>query len=230
MTDQSRTSVPVPGAAIPRGASGLRATPMRFAAAITASVALLAGCSSEGATTGWEEQVRTTAQLQSLLGPNEYDPAAPEAKRLLAAHVSAPIEYRLLPPIGGNHNPAWATCRLYESPITDELAVHSLEHGAAWVTVKSYPSLEPGAKDLLEELTSTNPYLLVSPYPAQKTALVLSAWGSRLELDSFDAKTVREFVKAYANGPQTPEPGAPCQGGVEGTLSVEDVSSMTGMP
>ena len=40
------------------------------------------------------------------------------------------------PPVGGDHNPVWMNCDgdVYKKPIPDVNAVHSLEHGAVWVT------------------------------------------------------------------------------------------------
>ena len=39
-----------------------------------------------------------------------------------------------------------------------------------------------------------------------------SAWGLQLKADSAADPAVAAFVQAYANGPQSPEPGAPCTG------------------
>ncbi|MPZ29305.1 MAG: DUF3105 domain-containing protein, partial [Micromonosporaceae bacterium] len=43
--------------------------------------------------------------------------------------------------------------------------------------------------------------------------VVASAWGKQLPLDSADDPRLKEFVRTFAQGPQTPEPGAPCTGG-----------------
>ena len=34
----------------------------------------------------------------------------------------------------GEHNPVWQNCGFYNKPVRDESAVHSLEHGAVWIT------------------------------------------------------------------------------------------------
>jgi hypothetical protein len=51
------------------------------------------------------------------------------------AHTTEDVEYPESPPYGGDHDPAWADCTgtVYPEPIRSENAVHSLEHGAAWV-------------------------------------------------------------------------------------------------
>jgi len=41
------------------------------------------------------------------------------------------------PPSGGDHNPVWLTCGAYSQQPPDEYAVHSLEHGAVWITYGS---------------------------------------------------------------------------------------------
>src|SRR5215217_3837704 len=53
-----------------------------------------------------------------------------------AAHVQGPIEYPQVPPVGGPHNPIWVNCGVYEQPVPSEMAVHSLEHGAVWITYR----------------------------------------------------------------------------------------------
>ncbi len=51
-------------------------------------------------------------------------------------HSGADVDYPESPPYGGDHDLAWADCTgtIYPEPIRSENAVHSLEHGAVWVT------------------------------------------------------------------------------------------------
>ncbi len=78
-------------------------------------------------------------------------------------HVETDVEYAQNPPAGGDHLPAprWQDCGFYDAPVQDESAVHSLEHGAVWITY--YPDLPAEQVAELEELAADNPYLLVSP-------------------------------------------------------------------
>jgi hypothetical protein len=44
--------------------------------------------------------------------------------------------------------------------------------------------------------------------------VVASAWGKQLRLDGAGDPRLERFVSAFQQGPQTPEPGAACTGGV----------------
>ncbi len=41
-------------------------------------------------------------------------------------HVETPVTYAQNPPAGGEHNPAWLNCGVYDQPVPSENAVHSL--------------------------------------------------------------------------------------------------------
>lgn len=119
------------------------------------------------------------------------------------------IDYELTPPVGGHHNTTPLNCGIYTEPVPSHHAVHSLEHGAVWLTY------EPGiAEDELAELESLadQPYMLLSPFPDQGAPVKATAWGLQLSLDEFDSDQLRLFVREYRQGPQTPEPGALCAG------------------
>ncbi len=44
--------------------------------------------------------------------------------------------------------------------------------------------------------------------------VVLTAWGIQLEVESVDDDRIAGFIDLYQRGSQTPEPGAPCTGGI----------------
>ena len=128
-------------------------------------------------------------------------------------HVRHDVEYPTAPPAGGPHLGIWLNCGFYSVPVLDELAVHSLEHGAVWVTYRS--DVPAGALSELAALATRLPYLLVSPYEAQDSPLVLTAWARQLPLDSLDDARFERFLDVYLfDGPTTPEPGAACSGAV----------------
>jgi len=117
-----------------------------------------------------------------------------------------------LPPVGGDHDPVPQKCGIYSRPIAASNAVHSLEHGAVWITYR--PDVDAQQIDTLTALTRTEPYALLSPYPDLAAPVVLTAWGLQLEVDDATDPRVAAFVTKYAAGPQTPEPGEACTGGI----------------
>lgn len=118
--------------------------------------------------------------------------------------------YNSNPPSNGPHYDTPAQCKIYDNEIVDESAVHSLEHGAVWIT---YKDKDDGA--LREQLIQAvkdegSGKVLLSPRSKNETAISLVSWGRVLKLDSFDKQKISDYIKLYRNGPTTPEPLAPC--------------------
>ena len=126
-------------------------------------------------------------------------------------HVTGTVSYPQTPPVGGNHNPVWQNCGVYAQPIKNENGVHSLEHGAVWITYQ--PSLAADQVAKLAADVKGHPYLLVTPYPGLPAPVVASAWGYQVRLTSATDPRLAQFIKTFEQGPQTPEPGAACVGG-----------------
>lgn len=124
------------------------------------------------------------------------------------------LEYAFeeLPPAGGTHNDAWQNCGIYDTPVPPEHAIHSMEHGAVWITYQ--PELSPAAVAQLQDSVRGQTYILLSPYPNQRSPIVLTAWGVQLELEDVGDGRIAQFINRYRVGPQTPERGAACTGGV----------------
>ena len=133
-------------------------------------------------------------------------------------HTAGDVDYDQSPPTGGEHNPVWQNCGYYDKPVRDENAVHSLEHGAVWITYS--PDLPQDQVNELEKTAEDRSYILVSPYTdlPSDTPVVASAWGKQVGLDSAEDPDLESFIQAYRQGPQTPEPGAVCTGGTSATL------------
>lgn len=130
-----------------------------------------------------------------------------------ARHVSGTVDYATSPPAGGDHDGAWQNCGFYTAVLEPAHVVHSLEHGAVWITY--VPDADAAAIAAIEELADQYDYALASPYPDNPFPFVLTAWGRQLGLDSVDDPRVGEFLDLYLEiGPTTPEPGAPCSGAV----------------
>lgn len=128
-------------------------------------------------------------------------------------HVDKTVDYPMSPPVGGDHSPVWQNCNgvVYDKPLTNENAVHSLEHGAVWVTYTD-KATDADVKALGARVSKT-PYSLMSPYADQASPITLSAWGHQLGVTKADDPRVTKFFDTYVQGSQTPEPGAPCTGG-----------------
>jgi Protein of unknown function (DUF3105) len=126
-------------------------------------------------------------------------------------HTTSPVTYPQNPPVGGPHNPVWQNCGIYHSPITNEHAVHSMEHGAVWITYQ--PELGHQAVEQLRKLLRGQDYALLSPYPGLPAPVVASAWGVQLQVTSASDPRLAQFLTKYEQGPQTREPGAPCSNG-----------------
>ncbi|EST23699.1 DUF3105 domain-containing protein [Streptomyces roseochromogenus] len=133
--------------------------------------------------------------------------------KLARTHVTTKVSYPMHPPVGGNHNPIWATCdgTVYTKPLQDENAVHSLEHGAVWVTYTD--KAKKADIDALAAKVKKTPYSLMSPYENQAAPLILSAWGHQVTVKSASDPEVDKFFATYVQGQQTPEPGAACTNG-----------------
>ena len=131
------------------------------------------------------------------------------------AHVIGPVVYEETPPVGGKHNSVWVSCdgNFYDKPVLKEQAVHSLEHGAVWITYKSSLSSDEISK-LKEKLRG---YTFMSPYDEQDSDITLTAWNNQLKLESADDPRIEQFLKKFKQGPQTPEPGATCNATLGGT-------------
>jgi Protein of unknown function (DUF3105) len=168
------------------------------------AVGSLAACASDG----------TTATAGGGTTPTSF-PGEPEGTKtytgLARTHVDTKVDYPQTPPVGGPHNPVWQTCQFYDQPIHDETGVHSMEHGAVWITYS--PDLPADQVDTLQALEPSKRFLLISPHAGLPANVVATAWGKQLYLDSVDDPRLAQFIATFEHGPQTPEEGVSCQGG-----------------
>jgi hypothetical protein len=126
--------------------------------------------------------------------------------------------YPQTPPVGGDHAPSWQNCGFYGTPIYKEAAVHSMEHGAVWITFRA--DLPADQVDQIQAYAQ-QPFTLASPWdPADgelPAPIVLSAWGAQVALESLPAPEADQFLTTYRQSLDAPEPGAPCTGGIDAT-------------
>jgi hypothetical protein len=129
-------------------------------------------------------------------------------------HVEGVVDYEQTPPAGGQHNPAWLNCGIYEEPVPNENAVHSLEHGAIWVTYDAEALSDEELETLKGKLPST--YVILSPFDGLPSPIVLSGWNSQLQVEEADDPRIAEFLEEYWQSQNVPEPGALCTGAIDG--------------
>jgi hypothetical protein len=128
------------------------------------------------------------------------------------AIVQTDVVYPQSPPAGGDHWSDWLNCGYYPTPVRNENAVDSLARGAVWVTYR--PDLPPDQVASLRQLAHREGDLIVSPYPGLQAPIVASAWGRQLPLQSVTDPRLVQFVRAYQDGRQAPQPTPTCNGGV----------------
>lgn len=135
-------------------------------------------------------------------------------KKLTQNHVTKTVNYPMEPPVGGDHHQVWMNCNgdVYAKAINNMNAVHSLEHGAVWVTYNSKASKTD--IDALAAKVKKTPYTLMSPDDKQADPIMLSAWGKQRTVTSATDPNVDKFFKEFVQGKQTPEPGAACTNGL----------------
>ena len=154
---------------------------------------IVAGCSSG-------DSAPAASQSPSSSAPANSFAAAPEGVTGVLAvpvdgaeHVRGKVDYPTAPPAGGDHNTAWQNCGFYSSSVTNENAVHSLEHGAVWITYRA--DIDSKTRDTLVQLARTSTHLLITRFDANPTPVVLTAWARQLRLDSYDADRVASFIE-----------------------------------
>jgi hypothetical protein len=75
-------------------------------------------------------------------------------ENLSREHTEGNVDYEQSLPVDGEHNPVWQNCGFYDKPVRSENAVHSLEHGAVWITYQPR-SFAPGVGS---RMTDARPY------------------------------------------------------------------------
>lgn len=151
-----------------------------------------------------------------LIGPADEGIDGVQAYRVDSNdHTDENLAYDPAPPVGGEHFPVPATCGFYEpgTEPPDELAVHSLEHGSIWIAYD--PGLDEAQLTALRDLVGQQAKVLATPMDGLDSPLVVSAWARQLTLDGVDDPRLQQFVDAYRNSGNAPEPEAACQGAGE---------------
>ncbi|MGZ8750697.1 MAG: DUF3105 domain-containing protein, partial [Pseudonocardia sp.] len=106
-----------------------------------------------------ESKADDVESVDQINGLESFDYAAGQD------HVTTPVQYKETPPVGGPHDPNWADCTgtVYAVDIRHENAVHSLEHGAVWITYNP-DDLSDADIAKLADLVDGESGRLLSPY------------------------------------------------------------------
>ena len=158
----------------------------------------------------WDKRANA---IDGIVNYRESDPESLKYE----AHKSGPLTYKNVPPTGGVHNAAWQNCMgdVYDAPIATEHAVHSLEHGAVWITYQ--PGLSQDQVDKLAGKVRGVEKMMMSPFEGLDKPISLQAWGYQLKVDNADDGRIDEFIKALRVNASIEGPTALCNQGVTAT-------------
>ncbi len=158
----------------------------------------------------WQDRAAAIPGIQNYLVSNpdwfHYDPN-------VGNHKAGPLTYPSSPPVGGVHNPHWQNCMgdVYTAQIPKEQAVHSLEHGAIWVTYNPDKLSADQVNQLAGKVRDVE-FTLMSPYPGLDQPISLQAWGYQLKLTDPSDGRIDDFISALRKN-ASQEPTAGCSGG-----------------
>ena len=158
----------------------------------------------------WEDRA---ADIDGLVNYRTSNPAVLRYDR----HTQGPLTYPMSPAVGGKHNNDWQNCMgdVYDEPIAQEHAVHSLEHGAVWITYR--PGLPRDQVDALAAKVRGREKMMMSPYEGLDAPISLQAWGFRLRVDDAGDRRVDEFIRVMRVNASIEGPNASCSQGITAT-------------
>jgi len=184
--------------------------------AIFAAVILLAGAiigyafiSAQRESMPWQERA---ASIEGIVNFAETQPDVLQPFPGMQSHEPGDLTYTVNPPVGGTHNPAWQNCQgdVYTAPIASEHAVHSLEHGAVWITHD--PALDAAQVERLASRVRGQDKIFMSPVPGLDSPISLQAWGWQLKVDDAGDDRIDTFIRALKVNASQEGPSARCDG------------------
>jgi hypothetical protein len=136
----------------------------------------------------WEDKV---ADIKGVVNYRAQKNPAIDARD----HKDGALQYVTSPPVGGAHNGTPQSCNgnVYDAPIANEHAVHSLEHGAVWITYKQGLAADQVA--VLKKKVEGQDYTLMSPYAGLDKNVSVQVWGYQLKTDDVNDARIDEFIK-----------------------------------
>ena len=110
--------------------------------------------------------------------------------------------YNSNPPTSGCHDPQPAAWGIYSQTLSDQAAIHNLEHGGIWI---SYLPDKIDAETVvkLNDFAKRYRKVVVEPRTANDANIVLAAWGHLQKFEAFDESGIIRFIEAfYDQGPE----------------------------
>lgn len=123
-------------------------------------------------------------------------------------HISDPAQLIIpegAPPAGGPHFDVPLRAGIFDDPVPDGNAIHSLEHGLVWISYA--PDLVTAEEiEVLTEIARDHGNdVILSPRPLNSMPVAAVSWGRILRLEVFDSDALEEFINVNTN--RSPEPG-----------------------
>ena len=124
------------------------------------------------------------------------------------AHVSDVASLQITPgdpPAGGPMFAQPLRQGIFDEPVPDGNAIHSLEHGLVWITYRPDLLSDEELSRLRDVANDFGRDAILSPRPANAMAVAAVSWGRILRLDAVDAEQLRSFIDTNRN--RSPEAG-----------------------
>jgi hypothetical protein len=168
-------------------------------------------------------------KISGLVDYRKKNPSIDDASN--RNHTYDKVNYPVSPPAYGNHNYDWQRCLgdVYDAQIANENAVHSLEHGAVWITYDPTKLSAAQVQTLASTYVTGHDFTLMSPYPNMPTAISLQAWGFQLRLNSPTDPRINQFIQDLRVNASL-EPGVACSSGTYVTATGTEPHNLGGSP
>lgn len=109
------------------------------------------------------------------------------------------------PPTSGPHYPAPQALGIYDAPVPDGNAIHSLEHGIVWISYNPAKVTDTDIQRLRDLAKQHANDVILAPRPDNATAVAAASWGRLLKQDTPDIAQLKRFITTNRN--RSPEPG-----------------------
>lgn len=146
--------------------------------------------------------------------PAERPAGAQQVPIASPRHVEGNVDYDYHP-AGGEHAGIWLNCGVYREEVPAENVVHSMEHGAVWVT---YRPDDVTDDDIARLEGLVDGKVIVSPRADQPAPIMAATWGNLIEPNGADDPELEEFVNFFRGAGDAPEAAGRCNGGVGNPL------------